>query len=246
MNIHYLIQLLVLVEECRKPEAVIDELGHVLASYGFSYYGVLRYPRQTEDPAGLMLAGQWPDMWPQIYLSKKYLLSDPTVRYLAHAQKPFRWKDSLAAFRKDAHYRRMEQMMADAGSHGLKDGYTFPIYGRSGILGYMTVGGRPVDLSPVEISLFDAIARKAFWRLLEFKGEAPALLGVSGADTRLTRRELEILQYLAAGMTSIEIGRHLKISNHTVDWYMNGLQDKLKSKNRQHAVAVAFRHGLIA
>ena len=159
MNIHYLIQLLVLVEECRKPEAVIDELGHVIASYGFSYYGILRYPKQAEDPVGLMLAGQWPDMWPQIYLSKKYLLSDPTVRYLAYAQTPFRWKDSLAAFRKDAHYRRMEQMMADAGSHGLKDGYTFPIYGRNGILGYMTVGGRPVDLSPVEISLFDAIAR---------------------------------------------------------------------------------------
>jgi LuxR family transcriptional regulator len=246
VNIHSLIQLLVLVEECRKPEAVIDELRHVITSYGFSYYGVIRYPKQTEDPVGLMLAGQWPDMWPQIYLSKKYVLSDPTVRYLAYAQRPFRWKDSLAAFREDAHYRRMEQMMADASSHGLRDGYTFPIYGRNGILGYMTLGGRPVDLSPVEISLLDAIARKTFWRLLEFRGDAQALLEVSGADTRLTRREMEILQYLAEGMTSVEIGKHLKISNHTVDWYMNGLQHKLKSKNRQHAVAVAFRHGLIA
>jgi LuxR family transcriptional regulator len=246
VNIHSLIQLLVLVEECRKAEAVIDELRHVVTSYGFASYGVLRYPRDSEDSAGVVLAGQWPDMWPQIYLNKKYVLSDPTMRYLAHAQRPFRWRDSLAAFRNDAHYRRMEQMMADAGTHGLRDGYSFPIYGRNGILGYMTLAGLSVDLSPVEVSLLDAIARKVFWRLLEFKGEAQALLEVSGADTRLTRREMEILRYLAEGLTSVEIGKQLKISNHTVDWYMNGLQEKLKSRNRQHAVAVAFRQGLIA
>jgi LuxR family transcriptional regulator len=56
---------------------------------------------------------------------------------------------------------------------------------------------------------------------------------------------MEILHYLAEGMTSMEISKHLKISNHTVDWYMNGLQDKLRAKNRQQAVALAFRYGLI-
>nr|WP_210294149.1 LuxR family transcriptional regulator [Rhizobium sp. BK060] len=245
VNIHSLIQLLVVLEECRKAEGVIAELEHVVHSYGFQYYGLMRHLRATEDPVSLMFAGHWPEKWAQIYLSKKYVLTDPTVRYLAHAQRPFRWKDSLTAFRKDPHHRRMEQMMADAHSHGLRDGYIFPIHGRNGILGNMSVGGTPVDLSPVEISLFGAVARKAFWRLLDLKGEAPALEEVSGVDTRLTRREMEILQYLAEGMTSVEIGKRLKISNHTVDWYMNGLQDKLKAKNRQHAVAVAFRHGLI-
>ena len=61
----------------------------------------------------------------------------------------------------------------------------------------------------------------------------------------LTRREMEILHYLAEGLTSVEISKVLKISNHTVDWYMNGLQQKLKAKNRQQAVALAFRHGLV-
>jgi LuxR family transcriptional regulator len=246
VNIHYLIQLLVVLEECRKAEALVDEFQRVVTSYGFEYYGLLRYPKHSEDLIDSMLVGHWPEGWGQVYIAKKYVLNDPAIRYLAHAQRPFKWRDSLAAFRKDPHYRRMDQVMAAAASYGLRDGYTFPIHGRSGILGMMSIGGNPVDLSPAEISLFDAIARKAFWRLLELRGEqGVALEDLPGADTRLTRREMEILQYLAEGMTSVEIGKQLQISNHTVDWYMNGLQDKLKAKNRQHAVAVAFRHGLI-
>ncbi|KQV73060.1 LuxR family transcriptional regulator [Rhizobium sp. Root1220] len=245
MNIHYLIQLLVVLEECRKPEAVVNELAHVIRSYGFEYYGLLRHSRPNAEHSNLPLAAHWPEKWPQNYLLKKYALIDPTVRYLAYAQRPFRWRDSLAAFRKDPHHRRMEQMMADAQGYGLKDGYVFQIQGRNGILGNMSISGSPVELSPVEISLLGAVAQKAFWRLLELGGEALAVENVSSIDARLTRREMEILQFLAEGMTSVEIGKLLKISNHTVDWYMNGLQDKLKAKNRQHAVAVAFRHGLI-
>jgi LuxR family transcriptional regulator len=56
---------------------------------------------------------------------------------------------------------------------------------------------------------------------------------------------MEVLNHLAEGMTSMEISRMLKISNHTVDWYMNSIQDKLNAKNRQHIVAIAFRNGLI-
>ena len=57
---------------------------------------------------------------------------------------------------------------------------------------------------------------------------------------------MEALGFLADGMTSNEIAAVLDISNHTVDWYMNAVQVKLKAKNRHHAVAIAFRHGLIS
>jgi LuxR family transcriptional regulator len=246
VNINSLIQLLVVMEECSSPEAVVTELEQAIRGCGFEYYGLLRHSKQNPEPWGATLAGRWPERWPQIYTAKKYVLIDPTVRYLAHAQRPFRWRESMAAFRKDAHQRRMEQMMVDAFGHGLEDGYIFPIHGRTGILGSLSLGGKPVELSPVEIALFEAVARKAFWRLLELKGEAQALETVLPTDTQLTRREMEILHYLAEGMTSMEISKLLKISNHTVDWYMNGLQDKLKAKNRQQAVALAFRHGLIS
>ncbi|MBY5554936.1 LuxR family transcriptional regulator [Rhizobium leguminosarum] len=251
MKINSLIQLLVILEECSNPEAVITEMQQILRGCGFEYYGLLRHlpqspVQQNPEPWAAALAGRWPEQWPQIYAAKKYALIDPMVRYLAHAQRPFRWREAMAAFHKDAHQRRMEQMMVDAFGHGLEDGYIFPIHGRNGILASLSLAGKPIELSPVEIALLEAVARKSFWRLLDLKGEAQALETVLPADTPLTRREMEILHFLAEGMTSMEISKMLKISNHTVDWYMNGLQDKLKAKNRQQAVALAFRHGLIS
>ena len=246
VNIHSLIQLLVVIEECRTVENVVAELERVIRSYKFDYYGLLKQPKPNSDPTGPALAGKWPEKWPPIYVAKKYVLIDPAVRYLARAQRPFRWRETIAAFRADPHRRRMEQMMMDARNHGLTDGYTFPIHGRNGLLGQMTLGGDVVDLSPIEISLFNAVASKAFWKILELRGEAEALEKGSEVDTQMTRREMEILNHLAEGLTSMEISKLLKISNHTVDWYMNGIQDKMKAKNRQNIVALAFRYGLIA
>jgi LuxR family transcriptional regulator len=245
VNIHSLLQLLVVIEECKLAKNVVAELELVLRSYKFDFYGLLKQPRPNADPMNLVLAGHWPDKWPLTYVAKKYLLVDPTIRYLGRAQRPFRWRDAMAALKGDPLRRRMEQMMADARAHGLVDGYIFPIHGRNGLLGSMTVGGNVVDLSPVEISLFDAVAKKAFWRLLELRDEARSLEEAATIDVKLTRREMEVLNYLAEGMTSMEISRMLKISNHTVDWYMNSIQDKLSAKNRQHIVAIAFRNGLI-
>jgi LuxR family transcriptional regulator, quorum-sensing system regulator SdiA len=246
VNIHSLIQLLVVIEECRTVENVVAELERVIRSYKFNYYGLLKQPKPNSDPMSLVLAGRWPEKWPLVYIAKKYVLIDPTVRYLARAQRPFRWRETVAAFRSDPHRRRMEQMMMDARSHGMLDGYIFPIHGRNGLLGNMTVGGDVVDLSPIEINLFDAVASKAFWKILELRGEAEALEKGSEVDIQMTRREMEILNYLADGLTSMEISKLLNISNHTVDWYMNGIQDKMKAKNRQNIVALAFRYGLIA
>lgn len=233
------------IEECKLAKNVVAELELVLRSYKFDFYGLLKQPRPNVDLGNFILAGRWPEKWPLTYANKRYLLVDPVARCLSRAQRPFRWRDAMTALKEDPLLRRMEQMMADARANGLVDGYIFPIHGPSGLLGSMTIGGDAVDLSPTELSLFDAVARKAFWRLLELREEAQSLEEAAKVDAKLTKREMEVLSHLADGMTSIEISRLLVISNHTVDWYMNSIQDKLKAKNRQHIVAIAFRNGLI-
>src|ERR1700712_5027124 len=85
MNIHSLIQLLVVIEECRTGENVVAELERVIRSYKFDYYGLLKQPKPNSDPMRLVLAGRWPEKWPPIYIAKKYVLIDPTVRFLARA-----------------------------------------------------------------------------------------------------------------------------------------------------------------
>lgn len=246
MNVNSIIQSLVVFDECSTYAQVLTELERLLASYKFDFYGVIRQPKPNEDPMSLVLAGRWPEGWPEVYIAKKYVLIDPTIRYLGTSQRGFRWRDTVVAFRGDPHRKRMERMMVDGRAFGLEDGYIFPVHGRSGLLGNMTLGGRVVDLSPVEMAMFDAVAKRVFWRFLELNGQIEAYERAATIDTVMTRREMEVLSYLADGMTSNEISKILKISNHTVDWYMNGIQDKLKAKNRQHVVALAFRLGLVS
>ncbi|MBB4009004.1 helix-turn-helix transcriptional regulator [Allorhizobium taibaishanense] len=246
MSVNHLIQFLAVSQGCRSREELVFELEKVLEVYKFDCYGLLRSPKPDQNPLSLALAGRWPEKWPQIYATKKFALIDPSIRYLAHAHRPYRWSETLTVFGDDPHFKRMQRMMMDAQRFGLEDGYIFPVHGRGGLLGYMTVCGRPVELTQLEIVLFDSVAKCAFWRLAEISGEADQLSTVQKVDVRLTRRELEILTYLAEGMTSNEMSKLLEISNHTVDWYVNELQDKLNAKNRQHMVAMAYRLGLIS
>lgn len=244
MNVQLIIQLLVLAGEAKSEAELVTQLESLLKSYGFEYYSLLVQSRPSQDPQGNVIAGRWPDGWAETYLERKYALIDPTVRMLGVAQRPFRWRDAVMALRNDPHRQRMQRMMQESTRYGLLDGYTFPIHGRNGLLGNLAIGGRPIELSLAEMSLFGALAGRVFWRFMELRGQAEDLETAAKVDTQLTRREMEVIALLTDGLTSNEIAKTLDISSHTVDWYINGLQEKLKAKNRQHVVASAFRLGL--
>jgi LuxR family transcriptional regulator, quorum-sensing system regulator SdiA len=245
VKIDALLEFLERADDYDSYERVVQQLERVITLFGFEYYGVLRQPKPVEDLSSLILCGRWPEGWPEVYAAKKLILSDPTIRYLQVAHRPFRWRHALSLFRTDPHRKRMERMMAEAKKFKLEDGYIFPVHGRTGLLGNMSVSGLLIELRPMELSLFSAFADRAFWRLMEITNKSGELELLANVDTQLTKRELEVLNYLADGLTSNEMGQILEISSHTVDWYMNGIQDKLKAKNRQHVVATALRMGLI-
>lgn len=62
----------------------------------------------------------------------------------------------------------------------------------------------------------------------------------------LTGREIEILQSIARGMTSKEIGDRLYISENTVKNHVRNVLDKLGLHSRGEAVLYAVREGLIS
>lgn len=62
---------------------------------------------------------------------------------------------------------------------------------------------------------------------------------------KLTPRESECTQWIAAGKTSPEIAIILSISENTVNFHLKNVILKLKAANRTHAVALAMSKGLI-
>lgn len=101
-----------------------------------------------------------------------------------------------------------------------------------------------------------AIRRLSAGETLFSPGEIVELLRLAGrqrertreaqlALDRLTRREHEVLQALAAGLTDKEIARRLHISAETVRTHMVNLLAKLGVESRLQAVVFAARHGAV-
>jgi DNA-binding NarL/FixJ family response regulator len=61
----------------------------------------------------------------------------------------------------------------------------------------------------------------------------------------LTERELQVLRGMADGKSNAEIGRELFVSEDTVKTHARRLFRKLGARDRAHAVAAAFRAGLV-
>lgn len=220
-------------------------LDEVVDEAGFAFYTLTRQPRTKRDLLDIVIAGRWPQGWPETYVQRKYAAIDPTIRYLGHCQRGFRWDEAVEAFAGGPHRKRIDRMMAEARRFGLYGGYVFPVHGRQGLLGILNVGGAARVLAPSQVAMLEAVARKALLSLID-PAEALEEPAAGRRNVAMTRREMEALTLLAEGFTSNEMGSTLGLSAHTVDWYMNGIQSKLDAKNRHHAVAIAFRMGLVS
>jgi len=62
---------------------------------------------------------------------------------------------------------------------------------------------------------------------------------------RFTRRELEVLNLLAAGLDTTAIADQLGIADHTVEWHVRHLIEKLQVHSKLQAVVEAARQGLV-
>ena len=64
-------------------------------------------------------------------------------------------------------------------------------------------------------------------------------------DLGITKRELEILELMAQGMSNREIAEKLFVSENTVKTHSSRLFDKLSAKRRTQAVQIGKERGLI-
>ena len=60
-----------------------------------------------------------------------------------------------------------------------------------------------------------------------------------------SQRELELLNLMADGLTDTEIAEKLSISAKTMRSRLHALRMKMQARTRTHAVAIAFRRGLL-
>ena len=91
------------------------------------------------------------------------------------------------------------------------------------------------------VARFDAAARRA--RI--GSTVVPVITPLPPLAGDVSRRELDVLQLIADGLTDSAICQRLFIATDTVKSHVKHLRAKLQAANRGQAVAVGFRRGLI-
>ena len=79
--------------------------------------------------------------------------------------------------------------------------------------------------------------------LNEFRGLTKTLEGIAAP---LTKRETQILTYIAEGNSNKEVARILSISEQTIKNHVSAILRKLNVNDRAHAVALALQSGWIS
>jgi DNA-binding NarL/FixJ family response regulator len=109
----------------------------------------------------------------------------------------------------------------------------------AGARGYVMKGSPPEDL-------MRAIRTVSIGKAFVDPSLSPALLMTDGAgEAPLSEREREILQLLAGGLHTEEVGRRIGLSAETVKSDTKRAVQKLEAGTRVHAVAIALRSAII-
>jgi LuxR family quorum sensing-dependent transcriptional regulator len=217
-------------------EEVLSLVHGAVSRFGCDGLMFLGTPSPGQRYQDVVVGKRLPEEWSRTYEQRQYLHSDPIVRHLRGALRPFQWRE--VRFDTERFPRSAEVMHVRA-DFGFRDGFVVPIPGPSGAGAGVFMGGeRPVFPAYMKPAIH-MMCLYAFERISGIRPEPRK------PQAGLTKREREVLTWTAAGKSAWEIGEILSIATRTVNEHAQTAIRKLGAGNRTHAVALALRDGLI-
>lgn len=224
------------------PRALFDEFTSAMALFGYTRI-IFSVPRdealpQEDNRIGLM--HNYPDDWQKYYAEKGFERLDPVLKAAGAYNYAFRWRTLERSHRLSERQIRFFRLGEEA---GLRHGIGIPMSGdKAQIAGIAMASGERVDAVRSDLDLISAYCNQFFMSFKRLKG-AEAV--VSEVLASLSKKETEVLQWVAAGRSDDDIGQILGISVHTVDTHLRHVYQKLEVNNRVSAVVKAIILGLI-
>jgi len=216
-----------------------QELWDVVATY-FRGIGVTMasyYTTQTHGKEPVVRREGFPETWTCKYLEENLVQIDPVPELASRSAKPFYWHEleDIAPSTEDA--QRYLSLLKQA---NIGDGLVFYVFGPSMRNAYVALGFGPerLELSSQSIWAFQCVAQAGHLRACVLRADETAAV-------ELSKREHEILRWLARGKSNSVIASILSVSPHTIDAHVRRIYTKLDVNDRTSAVIRGIGSGLI-
>lgn len=223
------------VSALENPKLVEDYFQEVITGYGGTYVLMCRVPQPHELLADCILMDTRPVAWARRYRDKGYMTTDPLVLTAQRRATPCSWSQAMIAFPKGS----IEQLIhTERLTNGVTDGLLVPIHTNMGHAGLVSISAKAALADPAfnALTLMSLVVHNHLSGLQ--RSDASELDG-------FTLREIECLTWAAAGKSDAETAVILDLSAKTVNYHIEGAKRRMNAASRTHAVASAFRLGLI-
>jgi LuxR family transcriptional regulator, quorum-sensing system regulator LasR len=228
--------------ELDTEDAWCRELFGIGKELGFDYSLLAIVPKPGMKLENAFLRSNYATDWRSNYDQLNLAYVDPTVAHCVSRTTSLVWSPDI--FRNLA----QKQMYEEACRFGLRSGVTLPIHGPKGELGILCFVNDQQPGKQFQRDLAEQLPALSLLRDVVFDtGIDFALPEVAVQQIpTLTRRELECLQWTAAGKTTWEIAKILHCSEPTANFHIANFRRKLDVGSRREAVLKAIRLGIIA
>ncbi|KWV93326.1 LuxR family transcriptional regulator [Erythrobacter sp. YT30] len=177
------------------------------------------------------------DDWVELYENADFRAKDPIpARTIAHGSM-LKWSDAMKLQKNSAAHEEYFVAMKD---FGLIHGCGIPLYGPDGRETYASFDfGKPIeDIKPMTVGTVRAIAQCAFQRI-------SILLKQTQTLPKLSKREGDVLKWIAQGKSVSSIAVILDLSPESVKTYVRRLYTKMEVSDRAGLVLKANRSGIL-
>lgn len=215
---------------------ITETLGRAVREYGFTSLGINGLPPPAEDAAPLILTECAPAGFRDCYIEERFYLVDHVGAYARSTYEAFRFRQAPYPPANAAAHRRFMQALD---MFGLSRGFVVPFGRPENVPACIWLAGADPD--------FDDVAKRAIQMTALFAVSKAYALRHSPRDAppTLTARERDVLQWIAAGKTSWEIGSIAGLSERAINKIISGAMMKLDAVTRTQAVVTAIRSGEI-
>lgn len=237
------------VEAVRQAESFSDAFKAFSQSIQRLGYDCANYVLVTDHPSISLptqfgFATDYPAEWIDYYMEQNYQDFDPVWRRIRQRSGIFSWDDAELEFLRsvsttDEAKGYCRKVMREANEAGLMDGIAMSFFNRFGEIAGIGIARENIHSSPSD----EDIAQIYFIsNILHDKIQG---MHAKATEIVLTRRERDVLSWVAEAKTDDEIATILSVSTSTVRFHLRNIYKKLDVNSRVSATSAALNRRLI-
>jgi DNA-binding CsgD family transcriptional regulator len=222
------------VERCAVKTAAVaaDDFLATIKRFGFAAAACGVWAGVGRNLRSRFFFVSWPADWLEFYEKNRFSHHDPLLIEARRRISSFWFSEVLPGVKLTA---KQEELLAAAATYGYKDVFAVPIHGPGSCLGVVTLAAaeRP-SLSTVDRAVLEMMSRAVWERCRVSEG-----FGLSAPErAQLSPREIECIQWAAAGKSDTDIAVLVGIRPSTAHFHIEHAKKRLGVKTRVEAVAL--------